>query len=391
MFALGDGPAPFFSFLILEYVEGQKLNYADVKKLNDEQRGRLYLSLADIHIQLRRLEFPAIGRLAMQDRGLVQVGKRVTTLDTNMQQLENGTVAEVINTYHGNDDVLFSAGRYVELLLDLADNAFRKGRGTASDEEEAADYLYHLHLFRQHTENWVDHSLDQGPFVLVHGDLEIFNLVLDDEMNIISVLDWEWSRVVPLQLYHPPLWLSSVPFESLCYGYRYSQYLERFDEFLAVLRVREREKYGSGLLADEWDNRKEKSGFAVAYALEHWTAMDWFAHRYIGLRVPGGREGLRERVEAFMRSDPGRKQLAKQKALDWLLYKVELDDAESASVGYPDQGLAAMSQPEQGPVAMPQPEQDLTLATLPWVAIRVGRDSDVSDVSLDKKGGFDER
>ena len=55
---LGDtsGP-PLSSFLILRYVQGERLSYARLKTLSDEQRTRLDTSLADIHIQLRRLEF----------------------------------------------------------------------------------------------------------------------------------------------------------------------------------------------------------------------------------------------------------------------------------------------------------------------------------------------
>jgi len=49
-YAFGDGPEPFPSFLILGYVEGQKLTYADVKKLSDEHRIRLYTSLADMYV-----------------------------------------------------------------------------------------------------------------------------------------------------------------------------------------------------------------------------------------------------------------------------------------------------------------------------------------------------
>jgi aminoglycoside phosphotransferase (APT) family kinase protein len=60
-------------------------------------------------------------------------------------------------------------------------------------------------MFCQYAEDWVDRSLDTGPFVLVHGDLEIFNLLLGDDMSIVSVLDWEWSRVVPRQFFEPPL------------------------------------------------------------------------------------------------------------------------------------------------------------------------------------------
>jgi hypothetical protein len=131
--------------------------------------------------------------------------------------------------------------------------------------------------------------------------------------------------------------MSSAPFESLCYGYRYSEYLERVDEFLAVLRGRERERYGNEFLADEWDKRKQKNGFVVAHALEHWTGMDWFANRYINLRVYGGKKDLPERVEAFMQCDPARKALARQKALDWAAYKAELEELDSTSISQPDQ------------------------------------------------------
>jgi hypothetical protein len=153
---------------------------------------------------------------------------------------------------------------------------------------------------------------------------------------------------VPLQFFHPPLWLSSAPFEALCYGYRYKAYLEHFDGFLAILRAREREIYGNELLADEWDKRKEQSGFVVAHSLEHWTAMDWFANRYINLRVYGGKQDLPDRVAAFMQSDPARKALAKQKALDWASYKAELEEElDSTSTVHADHQVTATSQPGQ--------------------------------------------
>jgi len=59
------------------------------------------------------------------------------------------------------------------MLLPIADNAFARGRGTVSELEEGEDQLYHLHMFRHHAEEWIDRNLDHGPFVLVHGDLEI--------------------------------------------------------------------------------------------------------------------------------------------------------------------------------------------------------------------------
>lgn len=38
-------------------------------------------------------------------------------------------------------------------------------------------------------------------------DNVISNLLFDKEYNLVAVVDWEWSRVVPAQLMVPPIWL----------------------------------------------------------------------------------------------------------------------------------------------------------------------------------------
>jgi len=35
---------------------------------------------------------------------------------------------------------------------------------------------------------WVDEGQDSGPFVLVHGDMQHFHLIVDEDMSIVSVL-----------------------------------------------------------------------------------------------------------------------------------------------------------------------------------------------------------
>ncbi len=42
-----------------------------------------------------------------------------------------------------------------------------------------------------------------------HGDLEHFagNILFDKDYNLVGVVDWEWSRVVPAQFMVPPVWL----------------------------------------------------------------------------------------------------------------------------------------------------------------------------------------
>ncbi len=34
------------------------------------------------------------------------------------------------------------------------------------------------------------------------------NLLFDEDYNLVGIVDWEWSRVVPVQFMVPPIWLN---------------------------------------------------------------------------------------------------------------------------------------------------------------------------------------
>ncbi|KAK3364154.1 phosphotransferase enzyme family protein [Lasiosphaeria hispida] len=300
-YAVSDGREPLSSFLILEFVDGRRLDPSKLKNLPEEQQTNLYSSLADIYIQLRRLEFHSIGCLESGPDG-IQVNKKTISQDINMQELEGLQPSSIQAPYYKPDGRLASANQYMAMLLAISDNAFAQGRGHVSEEDQGGDALYHLHLFRQYAQQWVDPLLNHGPFVMVHGDLEPFNLIVNDDMKIISILDWEWSRMVPRQFFLPPLWLRYCDTTKLAYDFVYQDYLKRFHHLLDLVRTQELERFGQALLANKWTVAEKDSGFLVANALENWTDMDWFAHRYINWKWyhGQGKEGLDARVKAFM-------------------------------------------------------------------------------------------
>ncbi|KAL6410166.1 phosphotransferase enzyme family protein [Ilyonectria robusta] len=79
---------PLSTFIIMEYVGGEKLSAERLKHATETQKKNLYTSLANVLIQLRRLEFPAIGRLARCTKGEFEVSNQALTVDTNGLQLE---------------------------------------------------------------------------------------------------------------------------------------------------------------------------------------------------------------------------------------------------------------------------------------------------------------
>ena len=68
--ACKKGPYSIASFVILEYIEGQTLFDINLRTILDGQRKHLYEQLADIYIQLRRLEFSSIGVLSRSPDGI---------------------------------------------------------------------------------------------------------------------------------------------------------------------------------------------------------------------------------------------------------------------------------------------------------------------------------
>ncbi|EFY96149.2 Protein kinase-like protein [Metarhizium robertsii ARSEF 23] len=281
------------------------LSSTQMEKLNSQEREQLYTSLADIYIQLRRLEFHSIGRLEQtQTLTGFQVGQKAATIDINMQQLEGLDPFAVQDAHSDDRGCMQSATAYANMLLDIGYNAFFKSRNAV-----------------EHAKQWIDPTLDNGPFVLVHGDLHPSNLMVNDKMRIIGVLDWEWSRVVPVQFFVPPLWISGRTTVELAGHNTWQLFLiTSFKEFLSVTESRELYMFGNTLLSREWAERSTRAEPLVANALENWTDLDWFAYRYLSR---ADKEAAKESIKTFIDEDPLRRLVAEMKERDASAYHKE--------------------------------------------------------------------
>ena len=116
----------------------------------------------------------------------------------------------------------------VMALARLATNQLLKSRDPAlgSDIQEAKEFLHaHRHFCNHVTNSWVQRGGNQGPFVLMHGDMSLHggNLLWDKDLNLRGVIDWEWSYTVPRQCFIPPVWLIGIwpqPIRSLSLFHR---------------------------------------------------------------------------------------------------------------------------------------------------------------------------
>ncbi|TQV90370.1 phosphotransferase enzyme family protein [Cordyceps javanica] len=255
-----DSTDPLSTFVILEFIDGTRLSPHQLEDLPPQTRQNLFTSLADIYVQLRRQEFSTIGKLD-GSASKPHVGQKTATIIMNMLQLEGLEAFSIRETFHDKEGILKSATSYTRMLLCIGYNAFLKSPNAVT-ENLGLQASHNHQLFIYHAEQWMDTKRDEGPFVLVHGDLHLSNLVFDDDGRIAGVLDWEW-----IGLAYPPSWRLFLR--------------TAFQEFLAIVKTREMDMFGNLRLHSEWSQSVDMAEPLVANALMNWTDVEWFVHRYL--------------------------------------------------------------------------------------------------------------
>ena len=91
--------------------------------------------------------------------------------------------------------------------------------------------------------------MGDGPFVLSHLDLRWPNIIVDDDLDILAVIDWEWTGSIPRQLFTPPSWIAGQepPFVT---G---DEYRAEFAHFREILLIKADTSDACHLLSEEWD------------------------------------------------------------------------------------------------------------------------------------------
>ncbi|KAK4038753.1 hypothetical protein C8A01DRAFT_47703 [Parachaetomium inaequale] len=166
-------------------------------------------------------------------------------------------------------------------------------------------------------------------------EMVISNLLFDKDYNLVGIVDWEWSRVVPAQLMMPPIWLmaSNLEFVLLIQ--------DSYNKQVRYLRaaVQEREK-ALGLLprlSTEWEALETWCHPAVALGLnypEHAFLVYWdLVFRNVVPRTWGATEEEDEqrdknevipRIRAFMEASEERQAFLERKIREQLeFFEVE--------------------------------------------------------------------
>ncbi|RSL55196.1 hypothetical protein CEP53_007176 [Fusarium sp. AF-6] len=228
-------------FIIMEQIKGQPLTRKALET-SLEPRRRLFLQqLVDVFAELRKVPFTRGGSL----------------MPSNDEDIELDSPLDIVGAFSIRKNELQAAGYTASRILTTSAKEFLDeqlyilqrlwtmpckdlDREQAEREEFAQQFICQPEILDR---------ICIGPtaqsFFLAHPDLRPGNILVDDELNICGIIDWEYTASVPQCASAPPTWITGND----------SGLADLPSEFACVLSsMKEKSRYHSQLAA-EWASR----------------------------------------------------------------------------------------------------------------------------------------
>ncbi|KAJ5730854.1 uncharacterized protein N7483_005362 [Penicillium malachiteum] len=292
-----ETPLALGPFIIMEYIDhamdlGDALNTPELTikhrlildpNIDGPRLELLYRQFAGILIQLSKLQLPMIGSLVQIDDFTWDVGQRPLSYNSNklvrLGTLPRSELPEMNETFQ-------SASSYFSRLADLHIDHLIHQRNDAVDsaDDRRRRYVARL-MFRKLAREgrFTSSCTDLGPFNICCDDLRPSNILINDDLQIVGVVDWEFTYAAPVEFSHAPPWwllleqLEYWPDGIVAWTEVYELHLKTF---LSVLREQESVAIDRGILKDEqrlsgpMQQSWESGDFLVVYAARKSFAFD---------------------------------------------------------------------------------------------------------------------
>ncbi len=221
-------------YILIPFVEKGRL-LSDVMGEEDSppRRENLYRNLSRIMIHLAQVQHPQIGSLTVTEAGDIQVVNRPLFL--RLQWLEN----EGIDTNIARDRTYDSTLSYWLDLLAGHDNRLKQQPNSLANKEDGQKQMAALRVLRERMHHLLDSSPDKVGFCLTMTDLTKANIFVDEEWHITAIIDLDGTCFWPIEMLHPPMWLTNKAIDELVEEEEQRFEMER-TRFMNMFRVEER-------------------------------------------------------------------------------------------------------------------------------------------------------
>ncbi|KAJ6148706.1 hypothetical protein N7497_010688 [Penicillium chrysogenum] len=290
-----DSPLEIGPFIIMEYM-GHDTSMYDLLNFPEcpvEERGRLnpnihehilktlYGELAGVLLQLSKPSFSRIGSPSQVDDLTWEVKSRPLSIDSN-ELVRVGSLPQ--SKLPSPETTFTTASSYLEALAEIHIAHLTHQRNDAIESvDDCRRKFVARHLFRKLarerklTQRWI--AFDKGPFKIWCDDLRPTNVLLNKDLKITGVVDWEFTYTAPIEFtYAPPWWLLIERPEYWPQGLddwtdvfdrRLQTFLQAMIDCENAASVQEEQRL-SGPMRESW----ESGDFWIVYAARRGNAFD---------------------------------------------------------------------------------------------------------------------
>jgi hypothetical protein len=180
------------SFIVMEFLEGVPIPYSDIDSENIEQTTKIYKQICLTAYQLLSVRFDQIGGVYMDSSTGVVIGPKfgsdgkaygpINTTDEYYKTLVNEYWKSAVSSLGANYEV---------------PENWNWKTATKFEREVFTAYLHLQCLSR------LDISQLNNDFCLQHHDFHLRNFLVDKELNIVGVIDWDESSTIPVLGFDP--------------------------------------------------------------------------------------------------------------------------------------------------------------------------------------------
>lgn len=188
-------------------------------------RRNLFRGLSRVILELARIPLPRIGSFTIDQQGYLSLSNRPLNID--VVQLENEQIPLDIprqTTYERVEP-------YFSDILNRHERRLRYQPNAINDLRDGELQTCALTVMRSVWPCFFERHLARGPFFLNLTDLSTANIFVDEQWNITSLIDLEWACSHPVEMIHPPHWLTNDSID----GINKSEFEKLHAEFMSVL------------------------------------------------------------------------------------------------------------------------------------------------------------
>ncbi|MCJ1476754.1 hypothetical protein MMC13_005423 [Lambiella insularis] len=221
-------------YLLLPFVaDGRLLSEVMVEEDSPWRRENLYRSISQFMIHLAQVQHHHIGSPTLTEVGEIQITNRPLFL--RLQWLEN----EDIETNIARDKTYNSTLSYWLDLLTGHDNRLRYQPNSMTDEEDGKKQMATLQILRERLHHLLDSSADERGYCLTITNPTKANFFVNEEWHITAIIDLDGACFWPIEMLHPPMWLTNKTIDEIVGEEEQRFELER-TKFMNIFREEER-------------------------------------------------------------------------------------------------------------------------------------------------------